>query len=127
MRVLVCGGRDYDDKYKLDRVLNDLCEIRGLKGPKDEFGNWMPAGLTIIHGGAKGADSLAEDWAIVNWVQFERYPADWKKFGKGAGHIRNKQMLDTGIDLVVAFPGGRGTANMVDIAKKAGVEVWEAD
>lgn len=44
---------------------------------------------------------------------------------KAAGHIRNKQMLDTGIDVVIAFPGGRGTANMVKIAKEANVQVWQ--
>jgi UDP-N-acetylmuramoylalanine-D-glutamate ligase len=55
------------------------------------------------------------------------YPAKWDLHGKSAGPIRNQQMLDTGVDLVIAFPGGKGTAHMVSIAKKAGVKVVEID
>lgn len=92
----------------------------------DDINTWLPPrDLIIISGGASGVDSIAIDWAIVNWVTFEEYKADWKTYGKSAGMIRNKQMLDSGIDLVIAFPGGKGTTNMVNIAKKAGVSVKE--
>lgn len=125
MRILVCGGRNFHDKDLLFNVLYDLCERGGWQTEKDEYGNWLPT-VTIINGKAKGADLLSSDWAIINWCPLEEYPADWNKYGKRAGYIRNQQMLDEGKpDLVVAFPGGKGTAMMVDIAKKAGVEVIE--
>lgn len=111
MRILVCGGRDFDDERRVKRVLGDLQY-------KLEF---KP--ITIIHGAARGADNMAARWAYDNKVNVEAYPADWNKHGKPAGIIRNKQMLDTGIDLVIAFPGGRGTAHMKRIAAYAGVEV----
>src|SRR5688572_16446636 len=142
MRVLVCGGRDFgnirdknrpDYKERLAEYkfgYDTLTEMSVYDWPKtedDKFGNWLPA-VTIISGEADGADSIATDWAVINWTGYEGYPADWKTHGKAAGYIRNKQMLEEGKpDLVIAFPGGRGTAMMVDIAKKAGVEVIEIE
>ena len=88
---------------------------------------WGPDYLdapTIIQGGAKGADFLAKVYAHECGIPCEEYPADWKAYGKAAGHLRNQKMLDEGKpDLVVAFPGGNGTADMVARARKAGVEV----
>jgi hypothetical protein len=108
LRILVCGGRDYDNVDKVYEVLDEF--------PTEE--------LLIIHGGARGADSLAGVWAFERGVQVTRYPADWEKYGKRAGYVRNQQMLDEGKpDLVIAFPGGRGTAMMIDIAEKAAVNV----
>lgn len=119
MRVLVCGGRDYDNWRVVDRALKALCASH----PYED--------MVIVQGGAKGADFLAKVWAKY-WreegedIRQEEYPADWKKHGKAAGYIRNKQMLDEGKpDLVVAFPGGAGTADMIRQAKAAGVEVME--
>lgn len=101
--------------------------------------------LTIIQGKAPGADFIAGHFydgpcespkggthASHDFVEHESYPADWGKYGRAAGPIRNKQMLDEGEpDLVVAFSEIRttgllstGTQNMVDLAKKAGVPVW---
>ena len=78
----------------------------------------------IIHGDANGADRLASQWAVDNGLKVEPYPADWAKQGRAAGPIRNKRMLEEGKpDLVVAFPGGRGTANMTKQAGEAGVPV----
>lgn len=115
MRVLVCGGRDFDDWGKLDKKLDELLHSKGYY-----------YAFTIIEGGAKGADFLARVWAKYMDIPFEEYPADWNKHGKAAGGIRNQQMLDEGKpDLVVAFAGGAGTADMVRRAKKAGVEVEE--
>jgi hypothetical protein len=127
MRILVCGSRTFNDKQHLIRILNNVVEER-CKGPEDEYGNWLPVDLTIVNGKAKGADNMATDWAAVNWVSFEEHPADWDKYGRAAGLIRNKQMLDTGVDLVIAFPRGeaRGTKHMMKIAREAGVEVIEA-
>ena len=110
MRLLVCGGRDYRDRPRLNACLAAYRNVASA----------------VITGGAPGADSLAFDWAWENGFTVERYLADWKTHGKAAGPIRNQKMLDEGKpDLVVAFPGGRGTADMVRRAKAAGVKVWE--
>lgn len=123
MRVLVCGGRTYgNNKWPLDR------EEREAEDKKD-WSNFQKVMeelnvSSVISGGANGADYLALKWAAKKWIPFEAYPAEWNKYGKRAGYIRNKQMLDEGKpDLVVAFPGGKGTAMMVKLAKEAGVEV----
>lgn len=109
MRVLVCGGRDYADQPK---VFDELARLHADK----------PITL-LIEGGARGADFLAAQWAHLNGVPRESYPADWSK-GRAAGPIRNKRMLDEGKpDLVVAFPGGRGTANMIEQARRANVRI----
>lgn len=145
MRVLICGGRDFaalerwpDGQVKRMgtaweqfgwgyQYLNELADSRFPRTEEDEFGNYLYA-VTIISGCAKGADDLGEDWAVVNWAGLERYPADWDTHGKKAGILRNIQMLEEGKpDLVVAFPGGRGTDHMINIAKKAGVEVIEVE
>ena len=109
MRVIVCGGRDYDDTDFLNRTLN----------------HFVPELSTVIQGDARGADRLAKDWADTNGIQCESFPADWRTHGRAAGPIRNKEMLKSGADRVVAFPGGRGTQNMVDQSLKAGVEVYQ--
>mgnify|MGYP005867213267 CR=1 FL=1 len=107
-RVLVCGGRDYADIDRMYQILDSI------------------AIDDIISGHARGADQLAEVYAEGRDINVTIFPAEWNKHGRAAGFIRNKQMLDEGQpDLVVAFPGGRGTANMVDLAKKAGVSVLE--
>ncbi len=111
MRVLVCGGRDFDDYPTVARWLGSL----------------HPRPSVIIHGAAKGADTLAAKWAVMSDTPIMRFPADWQRDGKAAGPIRNARMLAEGKpDLVVAFPGGRGTADMVAKARKAGVPVIEA-
>lgn len=120
MRVLVCGGRDYLDSDTVNRVLNEIAAA--------DHENMLGHIRCIIHGGQRGADSLAEQWAAVNWVPTERYPADWTMHGKAAGPIRNRQMLKQGHpDLVVAFPGEGGTADMVAAAKAAGIPVREIE
>ena len=120
MKILVCGGRDFDDWHKIKEYIHL------------NFSGFARDSLTVITGGANGADFLAR--CVVKYMNeqagwnltYEEYPADWKKYGKPAGHIRNQQMLDEGKpDLVIAFKGGTGTADMVRRAKNAGVEVIE--
>ena len=117
MRILVCGGRDYLDYLTVQKTLDEVI-----------LGN-DPDTIIIIQGGAKGADFLAKVYAYCyGWggLACIEYPADWKKYGKGAGPIRNQQMIDEGKpDLVVAFSGNVGTADMVKKAKKANIEVIE--
>jgi hypothetical protein len=110
MRVLVCGGRDFNNHVLLHRTLADL---------KPTF---------IVNGGQRGADALSSMWAHWLDIPYREYPADWRNFGTAAGPIRNQQMLTAEKpDVVVAFPGGRGTASMVALAKKAGVRVIEVE
>lgn len=121
--ILVCGGRKFDNWVLLSSTLDKLCLDRGWIREPDESGNWLPD-VTVVHGGAEGADSLATDWAVVNWCYLTVHAADWDNLGKAAGPIRNKKMLEQAEpDIVVAFPGGKGTANMIKLAKEAGVEV----
>jgi hypothetical protein len=78
----------------------------------------------VIAGGARGADTLAAQWAADRGIPAEVYMADWQGQGRKAGPIRNQRMLDEGRpDLVAAFPGGKGTAGMMALARKAGVPV----
>lgn len=113
MRVLVCGGREFDDWALMNRVL------------ARHFGHIVP---TIIEGGATGADFLARVYAKYYNLPHEQFPTDWKTHGKAAGAIRNQQMLDQGKpDVVVAFPGSNGTADMVRRAKNAGIKVYEVE
>jgi hypothetical protein len=124
MKILVCGGREYNNKAKVFDVLHDLC-MRYSEN-YDLIDNWLPTDILIISGEASGADTLAADFALVHCTQYRGYPADWNKHGRSAGYIRNQKMLnEEHPDLVVAFPGGRGTANMIEIARKAGVKVME--
>lgn len=112
-RVLVCGGRDYRDAKHVRRVLDGL---RIEHGP-----------LTIIEGGAGGADACASEWAHLRGFDNLTFRADWTAHGRAAGPIRNQKMIEEGKpDLVVAFPGGSGTADMVRRARAAGVPVIEA-
>lgn len=125
MRVLVCGGRDYNDYKYFNDVMEEIAQKRFPRTESDLTGNYL-YDVIIIAGGAKGADALAASWATVNWTGYKEFKANWRKHGKAAGPIRNQVMLDDGKpDLVIAFPGGRGTADMVKRAKKAGVEVIE--
>jgi hypothetical protein len=80
----------------------------------------------IIHGGAPGADAMAGEFANVSNIREVVFQADWKKYGRRAGPLRNQRMIDEGNpDLVVAFPGGRGTGDMVTRARNAGIKVIE--
>jgi hypothetical protein len=74
----------------------------------------------VVQGGARGADALAGQWAQDRGGSQKRVPAEWIKHGRAADHIRNAAMLLEKPDLVIAFPGGAGTADMVRQAKKAG-------
>lgn len=129
-RVLFTGGRDFDDEILLRQALSAL----------------DPDQHIIIHGAASGLDSLAGRVGVQLGFQVESYPAKWYKcdstgesgvrcyhkprptnYCPAAGPRRNQYMLNTGIDLVYAFPGGNGTADMKRRARKSGIRVveWE--
>lgn len=120
MIILVTGGRDYSDRKTVFRVLDELARNNAV----DE----------IVHGGAKGADALANEWGKAREMCITTFPvttADWMQHGRSAGPRRNglmvafmkRQIGRKGI--VVAFPGGNGTADCVRQARAAGVSVLE--
>lgn len=111
MKLLVCGGRDFADRGFVFAALDRVDAKRRV--------------FLLIHGAASGADALAEEWARARGVSYAPNPARWAELGRRAGMVRNQEMLDLfAPDGVVAFPGGRGTADMVARARAAGVPVW---
>jgi hypothetical protein len=115
MKVLVCGGRDYENEHKVFEVLDKINDTEGIS--------------LIIQGGARGADAWGKSYADECAIPCLEVPADWDVNGKAAGFIRNALMLTIiGLpDIVVAFPGGNGTADMVAKAKAKGVPVMEVE
>jgi len=110
MTALVCGGRDYDNPLQVYATMAVLQESYTV--------------TKVVCGGARGADALAQAWAQEAGIPCEVWKADWTKHGRAAGPIRNRAMLrEATPDLVIAFPGGAGTDNMVSIARSAGVPV----
>jgi hypothetical protein len=118
MNILVCGSRDWNDFTTIKKYLEEL---------KTTDNNTQQP-ITIIHGGCKGADSIAGYLAGQLGFQVRVFKADWSKYGKAAGPIRNQQMLDEGHpNLVVAFhdalENSKGTLDMVSRARKAEINV----
>jgi hypothetical protein len=129
VRVLVCGGRDYADQDKVFEVLDYINQNRSKI-------------TLLIHGAATGADALGREWAKARGIEDDPYPALWTwleapnavikrrrdgtAYNANAGPDRNAKMLLVGKpDAVVAFPGGRGTNDMMERARINGVRVWE--
>ncbi|HEX5370053.1 MAG TPA: SLOG family protein [Dehalococcoidia bacterium] len=108
LRVLVCGSRSYTSKATIGLRLAEL-----------------PAGSEIIHGDARGADTIADGFAREFGLNVTRYPANWARHGHRAGLIRNIEMLDTKPDLVLAFWDGvsRGTRHTITEAENRGIPV----
>jgi hypothetical protein len=110
MRLLICGGRDFEN---LPWAFEKLDAFRRAN-----------AVTVVIHGDARGADTIGGKWADTRGIPVEKYPADWARLRNAAGPARNAQMLREGKpDHVFVLPGGRGTANMVIQAKEAGVPI----
>lgn len=115
MRVLICGSRHWKDKDLLYRLLDHV--------------HYYDTDMLIIHGNARGADTLAGAWAVSHAVPCEVYPAQWETYGKAAGPIRNREMLDkANPDVIYAFHDeigkSKGTLNMIKQAKSLGKEVF---
>jgi hypothetical protein len=129
-RILVCGGRNFGiTKTERDYIfecLDNFCLQNGfVTEDHNKDAVWLPV-VTVIAGAAKGVDTAAVDWAVTNWCDFVEFPADWETYGKRAGYLRNVRMLEEGKpDYVIAFQGGKGTAMMIELARKKGVSVTE--
>lgn len=134
--VIVTGGRTYGAVSRFFPATDELIAIRNkeLARRKHVFAaldelHASEAIDLLIQGGAKGADTVAKEWAIERAVHVLTMPANWERDGKAAGPIRNGQMVKKGVEynalgrsvLVLAFPGGRGTANMIEQSHKAGL------
>ena len=103
MKFLVCGGRDFNDEGMVRAVLGRL----------------LRPGDVVVHGAARGADSLAGKVAREMGNEVRPYPANWRLHGKAAGPIRNAEMIDLERpEVVIAFPGGSGTRDMIDKATR---------
>jgi hypothetical protein len=114
LKVLVCGGREFNDAdfifSELDRLHAQYCF------------------RMLIEGAARGVDRIAGEWASARKIELVEFSADWAKDGRHAALIRNDRMLSDGKpDLVVAFPGGRGTWHTCSQAEKLGIPVTRLD
>lgn len=129
-KAIICGGRDYARTVK-EKDWEDVERATRQAARLVSILNAATARLfldEVIHGGAPGADEAAGQWAASAGIPCQVYPADWSKYGNGAGPIRNQRMLDEeSPDFIIAFPGGAGTADMVRRAEKAGVKVHRID
>lgn len=116
MRVLVTGGRDFPNESFVHAKMGELHREVGF--------------TTIIHGAATGVDTFADTFAYENDIRVERYPvlkSDWLQYGKSAGIRRNGTMLmQSKPDFCMAFPGGTGTANMIERVEQACLPMWQS-
>ncbi|NMH86765.1 DUF2493 domain-containing protein [Flavivirga algicola] len=110
MKVIIAGGRNFDDYKKLFRFCNKVLSKQ--------------TEIEIVSGTAKGADKLGEKYANDSGYLIKRFPANWSKYGKSAGYRRNAQMAEYA-DALIAFWDGksRGTKHMIDLAKRANLKV----
>ena len=106
MKLLVCGGREFSDFKRLTARMNLIHAMEEVR--------------CVIHGGARGADTLAGQWARDHGVQEVVCAANWDYHGKKAGPIRNKAMLLLAPDCAMVLPGGVGTKNMLTLLQAYG-------
>lgn len=121
LRIFVTGSRNWTDRNRLYTAIEAVCKARGHWNPLNDTAK----DVTIVHGAAKGADTLADDWAKTFLAEREPYPADWEQYGKAAGPMRNTLMAKSHPDVCLAFlqPGSVGTVHAIKQAKKYDVEV----
>ena len=110
MKAIICGGRDYEFTEANYCALDKLCEE-------------LPV-TEVVSGCAPGADACGEKWAVRRSISIKQFPADWAGQGRKAGPLRNQQMADYA-DVCIAFPGGKGTEDMVRKATKRGLRVFD--
>lgn len=118
LKVIVAGGREFDtfeDYEKLKAVLGYYLSSRD------------PSEIEIVSGVARGADSLGERYAKEFGLAVKQFPADWDRFGKKAGPFRNAQMAYYADALIAFDTGGRGTAHMIDLARRSELKIRVVD
>lgn len=114
MRVMVTGGRYFNDYEFIKEKLTAF-----FSGSPDHNND------VLVHGGCRGCDKLCARVAEELGIKTEEHPADWKRFGRFAGPIRNEEMLKSGVSCVLAFPGGKGTKNAIKQASAKMIPVYE--
>ena len=123
VKILICGGRHFDEYGAFSETVNSVLNELGIHQDQIE----------LVSGGCEGTDKMAERYAEENGIPISVFTADWKRYGRAAGPIRNRQMIDQIKDCdrryVIAFTGDRtkGTRNTIEIAGKNGIEVFEFD
>lgn len=111
--AIVAGGRNFVPFRGCRSWLKEQLRANGIKG--------------VVQGGARGADAFGKDIAIELGLWNIEVPAQWNRFGKSAGYMRNVEMsLKAGT--CILFPGGRGTRHMENIAREKGLKIikWGA-
>lgn len=107
-KLIIAGGRDFEDYDLLSLVLYSLADHA-----------LADKAISIVSGKAKGADELAVIFAKEHDIICHEFPADWEKYGKSAGYVRNKQMAEVADGLVAFWDGkSKGTQNMIELMKK---------
>lgn len=116
VHVIVAGSRGFEDYTRLVEEMNKLLE--SLKEDKED--------ITIVNGKARGADRLSSRYAVDYGYGLKEFPAKWNEYGRGAGYIRNKEMVSyvsskEGKKFLIAFWDGNsaGTRNTIELAHKA--------
>lgn len=110
--MMVVGGREYKDQEFVFAILDSFHEAKPI--------------TTLIHGGARGADTLAGRWAEARGVSVEEFFADWEIYGRKAGPMRNARMIaEARADALLVFPGGELTQDLKQRARLAGLPVYE--
>ena len=108
MKTIIAGSRDMTPTLEDVRTLN----------------KFLASISEVVSGTARGADTFGENWAKAHKIPLKKFPAEWKKYGRAAGPIRNKQMVEYSDQLIAfIYPNSRGTANMINQAKKLGLKV----
>lgn len=116
LRILVTGSRDFRDTDLAKRALVWAANVAGVDNPAD---------VTVVHGDARGTDSVLAEVAVSFGCVIEGHPARWDELGKRAGIVRNCEMVDLGADVCLAFPlsSSRGTWHCMREDEKAGIPV----
>ena len=122
MIAIICGGRNYTPKVGNSSIEDDYKYLDSM--------HFRFNIQEIVSGCAKGADTLGEEWAKSRKIKTTRFPAEWDKYGVGAGTLRNTKMIHYVMNhyhrpIVIAFPGGVGTQHMMRIAIQSHVRVFE--
>ena len=110
MKVIIAGGRDFSDynllREKCDKILSQVKED-----------------IIVVSGTALGADTLGEKYALERGYQIVYFPANWRLYGRGAGHVRNREMAEYANSLIAFWDGkSPGTKNMIETAEKSGLK-----
>jgi len=115
-RLLITGSRYFNDAVLMHAAISDA--VSTLRG----FGFTR---IVLVHGGARGADTLAAHIGRSMGLEIEAHPARWDAFGRAAGPVRNREMVELGADLVLAFPVGesQGTRGCMRLAREEGCAV----